>query len=54
MCWSVYPILNVAAEAFPLASEVIVSDQGEESLDIISYISASSIQDSSYCDMNNA
>lgn len=46
--------LDVAAEAFPLASEVIVTDPDEESLDIISSISTSSIQNSSYSDMNNS
>ncbi|CAO2835295.1 unnamed protein product [Amaranthus hypochondriacus] len=44
--------LDLAADVFPLASEVIVTDQEEESLDIVSVISESSNQESSNSDPN--
>ena len=46
--------LDLAADVFPLASEVIVTDQEEESLDIVSIISESSNQESSNSDPNNS
>ncbi|KNA20041.1 hypothetical protein SOVF_056010 [Spinacia oleracea] len=45
--------LDLAAEVFPLVSEVTVTDQEEESLDIVSIISESSIQESLNSDPNN-
>ncbi|XP_021748120.1 uncharacterized protein LOC110713973 isoform X2 [Chenopodium quinoa] len=46
--------IDLAAEVFPLAAEVTVTDQEEESLDIVSIISESSVQESSNSEHNNS